>query len=171
VRSLLWALLSLWASCFATFDAAALDDAYQRAFARELRFIIGKHPKYLWGGAQDLTKGLDCSGYVYLAGKWAGIPGITRTTAYRMSLGLNGWIGADILPEQARDCDLCFWTRKSSPVRINGHVGVFLTNQGELQVSHASSSKGVVLAPMRGALWSDLSKARRLTIGDYSGAH
>jgi cell wall-associated NlpC family hydrolase len=166
VRSLLSALLLLLASCFATSDVSALDDAYQRAFVRELRFIIGKHPRYLWGGAKDLTKGLDCSGYVYLAGKWAGIPGIARTTAYRMSLGLDGWTGVDILLEQAQECDLPFWTWNRSPARSNGHVGVFLCDHGQLWVTHASSRKGVVLAPMRGPLRSDLSKVRRLTIGD-----
>lgn len=166
MRSLLLVLSLLSALCFATFDALALDITYRRAFVRELRFIIGQHPRYTWGGATDLTKGLDCSGYVYLAGKWAGIPGIVRTTSYRMALGLDGWIGVDVPHEQAQECDLCFWTWKKSPARINGHVGVFLTRKGVLQVTHASSSRGVVLVPMRGVLRTDLSRVRRLTIGE-----
>lgn len=166
MRSLLLALLSLSALCSATFDAFALDITYERAFVRELRFIIAKNPRYTWGGAADLTKGLDCSGYVYLAGKWAGIPGIVRTTSYRMALGLDGWIGVDVPIEQAQQCDLSFWTWKKTPHRSDGHVGVFLTDKGELRVTHASSSKGVVLVPIRGVLRTDLSKVRRLTLGE-----
>jgi len=166
VRLLRSGLSLLLALCFVTSEAAALSEDYRRCFARELRFIVGKNPKYVWGGASDLERGVDCSGYVFLAAKWAGIPGIKRTTAFRMALGIDGWSASEILPEQAQECDLPFWTWSTNPTRINGHVGVFLREQSGLAVAHASERRGVVLEPWEGKLRTDLSKVMRLIIGD-----
>lgn len=132
---------------------------------RQLTFIIAKHPQYTWGGAESLAQGLDCSGYIFLAGKWAGIPGITRTTALRMSLGLGGWHGRDIDLSDADECDLSFWTFYED--RQNGHVGALVRGpDGEMHVTHASSRRGVVLDDFDGVLLQKLTKLRRLTIGD-----
>jgi len=166
VRSLLSALLSLLVSCFAISESAALDEAYKRCLERQLRFIIAKNPPYSAGGASDLEKGLDCSGYVFLACKWAGIPGVKRTTSFRMAMGLDGWTGKDIPQESCSSCDLAFWTWHKSLDRPYGHVGVFLKAGPRLEVAHASSKRGVVLAPLRGSLQTDLSKVRCLTIGE-----
>ena len=143
----------------------ALAPNYKRSFERQLKFIIARHPKYLWGGADDLDKGLDCSGYVYLAARWAAIPGVTRTTSLRMSLGFGGWRGIDIDFKDADALDLPFWTFKAK--RPCGHVGVFLRDKtGMPAVTHASPRRGVVLDQMRGRLLKDLARIRRLTIGD-----
>jgi cell wall-associated NlpC family hydrolase len=132
---------------------------------RQLTFIIAKHPQYTWGGAKYLDQGLDCSGYIFLACKWAAIPGITRTTALRMSLGLGGWYGKDIDLRDADECDLSFWTFNGH--RQNGHVGALVRGMdGEMHVTHASSSRGVVLDDLGGVLVRKLTKLRRLTIGD-----
>ncbi len=158
-------LFSLLALSFAGHDAWGLGPHYKRSFERQLKFIIAKHPKYLWGGAEDLDKGLDCSGYVYLAARWAAIPGVTRTTSLRMSLGLGGWRGVDIDFRDADALDLPFWTFKAK--RPCGHVGVFLRDQNAMPaVTHASSRRGVVLDTMQGRLVRNLTKVRRLTIGD-----
>ncbi len=124
-----------------------------------------RHPKYLRGGASDLEEGLDCSGYVYLAAKWAGIPGICRTTSFRMSQGFGGWSGRDIKLSDADECDLLFWTfSKNQPF---GHVGALLRGpHGCKQAAHASPRLGVVLRPLKGSLTQNLSKVRRLTIGE-----
>lgn len=151
---------------FVTSDLFALSDGYKRCLKRELTFIIAKHPRYAWGGASDLERGLDCSGYLFLAAKWAAIPGVKRTTAYRMSLGLDGWAGREVLPGEADECDLPFWTWRTNPVRVNGHVGAFLKDRGQLKVTHASTRNGVVLVPWQGVFRRDLSVVRRLTIGD-----
>jgi cell wall-associated NlpC family hydrolase len=143
----------------------ALGPSYKRSFERQLKFIIAKHPKYLWGGADDLDKGLDCSGYVYLAARWAAIPGITRTTSLRMSLGFGGWKGTAIDFKDAEALDLPFWTFNAK--RPCGHVGVFLRdNSGMPAVTHASQRRGVVLDQMQGLLLRNLTKVRRLTIGE-----
>lgn len=134
------------------------------SFKRQLSFIIAKHPTYAWGGS-DLTTGVDCSGYIFLAAKWAAIPGVTRTTAYRMAQGLGGWQSREISLGQAGPCDLIFWTFTAA--RPYGHVGAFLEGQDKkLLVTHASSSRGVVLEKLRGALAASTSLMRRLTIGD-----
>jgi cell wall-associated NlpC family hydrolase len=136
-----------------------------RSFQRQLHFIIARHPGYAWGGSQDLEKGLDCSGYLYLAGRWAAIPGITRTTSGRMAQGLGGWISREISPDTVGPCDLIFWTLSSK--RPAGHVGAFLRPPaGELQVTHASFSRGVVLEKPSDKLATSPSRLRRLTIGD-----
>jgi hypothetical protein len=155
----------LLAQYFVGPDAWALGPSYKRSLKRQLTFIIAKHPKYTWGGAESLDQGLDCSGYIFLACKWAGIPGITRTTALHMSLGLGGWQGKDIGLSEADDCDLPFWTFKAH--RQNGHVGALVRGMDdEIQVTHASSSRGVVLDDLQGVLVQKLTKLRRLTIGD-----
>lgn len=146
-------------------DAWGLSGNYKGSFKKQLSFIISKHPNYRWGGAEDPDKGLDCSGYIFLAAKWAGIPGITRTTSYRMSLGLGGWTGRDVATTEAEECDLPFWT--FDPERPEGHVGAFLRRQdGKLGVTHASSRRGVVLDDFSGPFKTNLTKVRRLTIGD-----
>ncbi len=153
------------AQFFAGPDAWALTPAYRSSLKRQLTFIVAKHPKYSWGGSDSLDLGLDCSGYIFLASKWAGIPGITRTTALRMSLGLGGWQGKDIDRSQADECDLSFWTFKEE--RLNGHVGAFLCGpDNAMQVTHASLRRGIVLDRLDGLLLQKLTKVRRLTIGD-----
>ncbi len=82
-----------------------------------------------------------------------------------MSLGLGGWHGKDVDLADADECDLSFWTFEEH--RQNGHVGALLRGlDGEIQVTHASSSRGVVLDNLHGLLLQKLSKLRRLTIGD-----
>ena len=155
----------LLAQFFAGPEASGLAETYTKSLKKQYEFIISKHPKYTWGGSEDLDKGLDCSGYIFLACKWAGVPGITRTTSLRMSMGLGGWIGRDIDLEIADESDLVFWTFHEQ--RPNGHVGAFMNDgQGRLRVTHASSSRGVVVDDLHGVLAANLTKVRRLTIGD-----
>ncbi|MEI8183355.1 MAG: NlpC/P60 family protein [Desulfomonile sp.] len=166
LRVTLWLLLFLSsAPYFAGRDSWGLAERYERSLTRQLNFIIAKHPRYAWGGAEDLQKGLDCSGYIFLAAKWAAIPGITRTTAYRMSQGLGGWNGRDIVLDSARQCDLVFWT--FVPARLHGHVGAILRDrQGLHKVTHSSARRGVVLDRLEGLSLRSLTGIRRLTIGD-----
>ncbi len=143
----------------------ALSAPYLRSFRRQLKFIAGKNPKYTWGGASDLSSGLDCSGYIFLAGKWAGFPGITRTTSYRMSLGLGGWTGATTSMDHAQHGDLVFWTLKES--RPNGHVGVVMErSELHVEVAHSSLAKGVIQENMNAYLIQKTTNIRRLSFGD-----
>jgi hypothetical protein len=156
---------SLSALCCAGPEAWGLADHFKESFKDQLLLIIDKHPAYTWGGSTDLDQGLDCSGYVYLAAKWAGVPGISRTTSVRMSLGFGGWCGNDVALHDADECDLLFWTfHKEQPL---GHVGVLLfSEEGFANAAHASARRGVVLRPLSGQLRQNLIKVRRLTIGD-----
>lgn len=141
---------------------------WEDSFKREIAYIARQHPRYVWGGAESEAKGLDCSGYIFLAAKRAGIPGITRTTAYNMALGLGGWQGEDIEWYQSNPLDLMWWTFPSKPDRIHGHVGVlWFDHDGFHMVTHASMSRGkIVIDELKGTLWEDISKIRHLTIGD-----
>ena len=149
-------------------SAIALDTKYELALKRNLWIIIDKHPAYLWGGAESEEKGIDCSGYLYLAAKRAGIP-VCRTTAIQMEAGLAGWTGKKVTLDDASELDIVWWTWKTSPNRRHGHIGFFLiNNRGSklLEVTHSSSSKGVVIQQLRGTLLRDISSIKRLTIGD-----
>ena len=139
----------------------------------QLKDIAAKKPVYVKGGATDPSKGLDCSGYLYLAAKWAGIPGPRRTTSFNMSQGIDGW-SSDVIPffTMAQDVDIAFWTWAKTPWKINSHTGTFLRGepkekQGDdgLSVAHAGS-RGVAIVPFRGVFVNDLSLIRRLNIGD-----
>lgn len=158
-------LSSLLALSSAGPDSEALSEPFQRSFARQLGFIAAKKPKYTWGGASDISVGLDCSGYIFLAGKWAGLPGITRTTAFRMSLGLGGWNGLRSELGSARQCDLVFWTFDGS--RPNGHVGaVIYCSNGRLDVVHSSAGRGVISQKMNDYLKEKATAVLRLSFGD-----
>jgi cell wall-associated NlpC family hydrolase len=156
----------LLAQSFAGPEASwAFGKAYRDSFRRQLSFIVSKKPAYAWGGSACIEQGLDCSGYLFLAAKWAGIPGITRTTAHRMSLGLGGWASRSEKSADAQECDLVFWT--FSTARPNGHVGAFLgTHAGGHKVTHASTNRGVIFEPLTASLRKNLTSVRRLTIGD-----
>jgi cell wall-associated NlpC family hydrolase len=126
-----------------------------------LRAIVALKPAYRWGGAISERAGLDCSGYLFLAAKRAGLP-VKRTTSARMAVGEGGWVGRCIPREEADAADLCFWTFDER--RPHGHVGAFLGKGGP--ATHASSRRGVVVEPLIGALDRAFSMARRLTLGD-----
>ena len=146
----------------------ALSPKYELALKQNLWIIISKHPKYTWGGAESEEKGIDCSGYLYLAAKRSGIP-VHRTTAIQMEAGLAGWTGKKVTLDDANELDIIWWTWKTSPQRRHGHVGFFLVNnRGSklLEVTHSSSSKGVIIQQLRGTLLRDISSIKRLTVGD-----
>lgn len=144
-----------------------LSPQYVHSFRSNLQIIIDRNPSYLWGGSTTEDQGLDCSGYIYLAARRSGLP-VKRTTAVVMEKGLQGWISNKVRLEECAELDLVWWTWKSAPARIHGHVGVLLINRrsGLLEVTHSSSKKGVIIQPMNGTLLRDMSSLKRLSIGD-----
>ncbi len=143
----------------------ALNESYRRSFMRQLQFISAKKPKYSWGGASDISSGLDCSGYIFLAAKWAGLPGIARTTSSRMALGLGGWSGHNSTLDKAAPCDLIFWTFTES--RPNGHVGAVISSGPDIiNFVHASQRRGVVSQNMTPPLRQKTTTVRKLSIGE-----
>jgi hypothetical protein len=129
-------------------------------FERELQKIIDRRPRYVWGGSESEAKGLDCSGYIFLAARRAGL-NVRRTTAIRMAEGESGWKGMTLSSIDKDHLDLIFWTFKTE--RPHGHVGAVW--QHPKQATHASSSKGcVVVAPIKGPLEDNISLIRRLEL-------
>lgn len=157
---MLWLLLSSACSGWLS-RAEALGPEYAHLFELELATLIHSQPRYVWGGIDEET-GVDCSGYLFLAARRAGMP-VRRTTSVRMAEGEAGWSGVAIVRGDHRHLDLIFWTFK--PHRPNGHTGVVWRDPN--RVTHASLSKGhVVVAPIVGELDRGLTKIIRLTIGD-----
>lgn len=152
-------------ACLSSGPSHALGPEYALAFKAQIRFILATEPVYVWGGA-DIT-GVDCSGMLGLAGQRAGMP-VKRSTSRRMAFGFDGWVGVAIPLPDAGDLDLGFFTFKES--RPYGHVGAFWHDEHNKgltpDVVHASPSrKKVVRDPLR-YLQKNLTKVRRLTIGD-----
>ena len=82
-----------------------------------------------------------------------------------MSRGFGGWEGRDIKKGEADECDLVFWTFNEN--RPEGHVGVLLWDgSGRRHATHSGSRRGVVLEILDGWLIENLTKVRRLTIGE-----
>ena len=100
--------------CVSSDITFALAPQYETALKQNLWLIIWKHPKYTWGGAESEEKGIDCSGYLYLAAKRAGIP-VRRTTAIQMEAGLAGWTGKNVTLDDAGELDILWWTWPTSP--------------------------------------------------------
>lgn len=149
----------------------ALSDGYKTHFKKNLLFMSQAKSKYVWGAKGDVKDGIvqvDCSGYVYAAANRAGMP-VKRTTSLRMSMGLDGWNSKKVTLDEVDETDMCFFTWKTSPQRPNGHVGVLIVSpsSGLLEVSHASSSKGMVtFNQLRASFLRDLTVTRALTFGD-----
>lgn len=145
----------------------ALAEQYKHSLRTNLWTIIERNPPYVWGGSESEARGLDCSGYVYLAARRSGLP-VKRSTAFFMEKGLQGWVGNRAKLEECEELDLVWWTWKTAPARIHGHVGVLLINRrsGLLEVTHSSARKGVIIQPMNGTLLRDMSSMKRLSLGD-----
>lgn len=146
-----------------------LSEKYEATLRQNLWLIIDKKPRYVWGGAESEEKGLDCSGYLYLAAKRSGLP-VKRVTAVMMEAGLGNWSGKKVTLDDAQELDIVWWTWLNTPHRKHGHLGFFLINKRAsnlLEVTHSSTSKnGVVIQQLRGQLLRDISSIKRLTIGD-----
>lgn len=162
-------VLSLLILFLLSTNAFSLAPQYEISLKQNLWTIISKKPRYTWGGAESEVKGLDCSGYLYLAAKRSGLP-VKRTTAILMESGAAGWSGKKVELDDAQELDIVWWTWLTSPQRKHGHLGFFLVNRrgsNLLEVTHASTSRGgVTIQQLRGQLLRDISSIKRLTIGD-----
>lgn len=145
--------------------AKALAPQYEKAFKRELAFILEKarrgHVPYTWGGSsENISKGLDCSGYIFRAGRNAGLP-VRRTTSRRMARGEGGWVGIKLAWGMQKEGDLIFWTFKEG--RPNGHVGIVYGD--DKHVTHSSKSRNKpVVDVIKGILVSTVTELIRLKL-------
>lgn len=138
---------------------------YATSFKKNIQTIINGHPRYVWGGSESEAKGVDCSGYIYLAAKRSGMP-VSRTTSRNMRRGLGGWYANDIMLDSTEELDIIWWSFTSA--RPDGHIGILWRDRSGLPaVTHSSSTqKGVVVGYLEGPLFRDISAIRRLSIGD-----
>jgi cell wall-associated NlpC family hydrolase len=142
----------------AAYRVEAMSSALEKAWTVELETIISRHPHYQWGGATDEVKGLDCSGYLYLAARRAGFP-VRRTTAKRMLEGNEGWVNIAVFPAERKPLDLGGWSFRK---RFD-HIGLIWKTP--YTVTHSSSRRGVVVDELRGALVQYAESIKRLTLG------
>jgi cell wall-associated NlpC family hydrolase len=126
-----------------------------------LNFILSQQTQYRWGGAADEKQGLDCSGFIFLAARRAGMP-VRRTTSRGMAEGDGGWTGVGLSREASNRLDLCFWT--FSGRRPHGHVGVLYRDREH--VTHSTARRGVTIDRVEGRLAEKLSRIIRLTVGE-----
>ena len=152
---LLW--FSVFPGCFATPDAEALTASDRVAVWREARIIVEKRPRYKWGGSVNEELGLDCSGFVFLVYRRAGLC-VGRTTSRNMRMGLSGWGGTDVRDGAMLVGDLIFWTWRQRPDRPDGHVGIVMRSGTRIDVvAHASPGRGVILEALHGRLKEEIS--------------
>ena len=151
---LLWLLVL--PGCIATPESLALSATDRISVWREAQAIIDKKPRYSWGGHVTEEKGLDCSGFVYLVYRRAGIP-VGRTTSRNMRLGRSGWDGEDLGDQPFQIGDLVFWTWRERPDRPDGHVGIIMNNWGSVEAAHSSARRGVVQDALQGRFEEDIS--------------
>lgn len=163
VFNLVMMVMSLCLAC--TTEAFALGYTYKEALRHNLNIIIDKHPTYTWGGSVEESKGLDCSGYLYLAAKRSGMP-VKRVTSIMIESGAGGWTSKKIELDDVDEFDINFWTFK--PSRPHGHLGFYLVSKksGLLEITHSSSSKGVIIQQITPYLLKTTSSIRRLSLGD-----
>jgi hypothetical protein len=159
-------VILLW---FLVFPVRALAPEYKVSLTNELNWFILQKPRYVMSNSikpdDPISMGVDCSRYLFLACKRAGIP-VLRTTSLGISRGQAGWLGKDIELDDAEALDVPFWTFKAE--RPHGHVGIFLVSDKSklLEVTHSSPSRGgIVLEQLKGKLLTGISKVRHLTIG------
>lgn len=177
-------VLCLSVLCWSVSEGRALSTQYENAFTKALQKRVKANDKYVWGGknpnrltfdtkAKEWKKGLDCQGLVLFSAREARIPGVGIVTSRDMARGLGGWVGDDLSGSNAaewlrntKSTDLVWWTLSKD--RPYGHVGVLLHNSatGFPAVAHASSSRGVVMDEIQGWVIKQMTKVRRLTIGD-----
>ena len=149
-------------------QAYALGKIHKQQLKSQLLLIIKSHPRYVWGGT-SLQRGVDCSGYLWLAFHRAGLP-FKRTTALAMAQGQGGWVGKDITLDDADEFDVIWWTFEKD--RPHGHVGITIRRPGSgvPAVTHASPSRGIVVVDdIARSLLRFISKIRRLSFGDSPG--
>lgn len=133
--------------------------------------ILEKRPRYQWGGAVNEELGLDCSGFVFLVYKRAGLC-VGRTTSRNMRLGHNGWGGTEVRDGAMLVGDLIFWTWRQRPDRPDGHVGIVVRAGLRIDnVAHASPGRGVIEEAVHGRLKDEISARIWVNGGIYRGGN
>lgn len=96
--------------------------------------------RYVWGGT-NLSKGVDCSGFVYSVYKNAGIT-LNRSSRDQIKNGTK------ISKNELQPGDLVFFNTTGSKSGTISHVGMYIGNGNFIHSSSAKKAKGVVISSL-----------------------
>lgn len=102
--------------------------------------LIGVPYRY---ASSDPKTGFDCSGFItYVFGHF-------KIIVPRSSIDFTN-VGTSVSPEQARPGDLILFTGTDSTEKFVGHMGLVVSNQGNIEFIHSTSGKkyGVTITPL-----------------------
>ena len=102
--------------------------------------LIGVPYKY---ASTDPKQGFDCSGFITYVFNHFGI------IVPRSSIDFTN-VGTEVPVEAAKPGDLILFTGTDSTEKFIGHMGIVVTNQGQLEFIHSTSGKkyGVTITPL-----------------------
>jgi hypothetical protein len=124
-------------------------------------YHVAMHPKYVRGGI-DPRYGENCSGMAYATApsdlkKKHLLMNLRRSTADRMSKGMDGWCGRAVSLFDAQDADLIFIKRHVALVAYSRKYKLYV-------IIHSTLSRGVIKEPMPQWVRVKDPTARRLVI-------
>lgn len=156
-----WLLLCLGFLFSWPLDSSALGDKYKQGVLKRAAIEVKAKTKYVWGPA-------DCS--AQMAKIFALVPKVRRSTAYRMSLGKDGWDSIEVARDKTMPTDAVFWNvRNYNPVmgvlkKNHPHTGL---KTSASTIAHASGGRGYFLEDPWNSPWGrKIELYRRLTYGD-----
>jgi cell wall-associated NlpC family hydrolase len=131
-------------------------DNFALQFVDYAKTFIGV--KYLWGGATNPKKGLDCSGFVNYVSQHFDIS-VPRTAAQLTNLGV------EVNVDAARAGDLILFKGTNAKSRKVGHMGIVVENDNDgVAFIHSSSGHkmGVHISELAGYYRQRLVKVIRI---------
>lgn len=136
-------------------DSSKVNSPLADSIANFGMSFMGLH--YYYTGKTPAT-GFDCSGFTsYIFGHF----GIELSPASKEQI----FAGHQVPLEQVKKGDLLIFTGTHVSVREPGHVGIVISDQGELPIRfvHSSSNGGVKISEVQGTRYADrLLQVRRL---------
>jgi cell wall-associated NlpC family hydrolase len=136
-------------------DSSKINTSLADSIAQFGMSFMGLH--YYYTGKTPAT-GFDCSGFTsYIFGHF----GIELSPASREQI----FAGTRVPLDKVKKGDLLIFTGTHVSVREPGHVGIVISNQGELPIRfvHSSSNGGVKISEVQGTRYADrLLQVRRL---------
>lgn len=115
--------------------------------------LIGIKYKY---GAESVTDGFDCSGFVNYVFNYFNI-NVPRVTVDFANAG------EEVQIEDSKPGDIILFTGSNAKSRVVGHVGIITeNNNGEVKFIHASTSSGVMISGMNSYFSPRFIKVERI---------
>jgi cell wall-associated NlpC family hydrolase len=120
----------------------AVGNVHPEAVVAFAESLMGTPYKY---ASTDPQEGFDCSGFITYVFNHFGIK------VPRSSIDFTN-VGKEVPVAEAKRGDIILFTGTDSTERFVGHMGIVISNEGELQFIHSSSGKayGVTVSPLKG---------------------